>query len=64
MFVAIPNVASPLVGDEKRGCAAHKGRRYGLNRQALRLWGVRLPGKIVEFARYPVDLAFEDRKTA
>ncbi|MCK4658877.1 MAG: glycosyltransferase [Phycisphaerae bacterium] len=36
--VAIPNVASPLVGDEKHGCAAHKGRRYRLNRQALKPW--------------------------
>jgi len=29
--MAIPNVASPLVGDEKRTCAAHKGRRYTVN---------------------------------
>ena len=27
------NVASPLVSDEKRRCAAHKGRRYRGNRQ-------------------------------
>ncbi len=36
-FVVISNVASRLVGDEKRGCAAYKGRRYRLNRQPL--WG-------------------------
>ena len=34
-FAAPPNVASPLVGDEERGFAAHKGRRYRQNRQAL-----------------------------
>jgi len=33
------DVASPLVGDEKSRCAAHKGRRYRLNRQPLYSYG-------------------------
>ncbi len=43
--MVIPNVASPLVGDEKRGYAAHKGRRYRLNRQPLAV-AVRNPSRL------------------
>ena len=40
-FVTASDVTSPLVGDEERGCATHKGRRYRLNRQPRQPWFTR-----------------------